>query len=109
MRCSTKRRSCVLPIEWLASADADLMEILDYISDRNEQAADRLYSLISGSLETASEHPYIFKPSLRVAGTREIVVHPNYIVFYHVTESQIQVVNVVHARQQFPKGNWGSR
>jgi plasmid stabilization system protein ParE len=30
----------VLPVEWKASADADLLEILAYISERNELAAE---------------------------------------------------------------------
>ena len=60
----------MLPVEWKGSADAELLEILAYISDRNEQAAERLYERIQRDLEHASEHPYIFKPSLRVPGAR---------------------------------------
>jgi toxin ParE1/3/4 len=94
----------VLTIEWKASADADLLEILDYISERNEQAALRLFERIEQDVEHAAEHPYLFKPSLRMPGLREIVTHPNYIVFYRVTATCIEVVNVVHARREFPGG-----
>ncbi|PLC48822.1 type II toxin-antitoxin system mRNA interferase toxin, RelE/StbE family [Pollutimonas subterranea] len=48
-----------------------------------------------------AEHPYLYKPG-RISGTREIVAHPNYIVVYKVTYSTIEVMNVVHARQQYP-------
>ena len=44
----------------------------------------------------------LFKRSTRVMGCREIVVHPNYVVLYVVTESKILVVNVVHASRNFP-------
>jgi len=37
-----------------------------------------------------------------VAGTREAVVHPNYILIYRVLDDRVEVVNVVHARQQYP-------
>jgi toxin ParE1/3/4 len=37
-----------------------------------------------------------------MAGTREIVVHPNYIVFYEVTDA-IEVLAVVHATENYPK------
>ena len=100
----TKRSLRVLPIEWKASAEAELLEILAYISDRNELAAERLYQRIQQDLEHASEHPYLFKPSLRIPGAREIVNHPNYSVLYRVTSICIQVVNVVHSRRQFPDG-----
>jgi plasmid stabilization system protein ParE len=33
----------VLLIEWTAAAKLDLLEILDYIAERNEKAADRLF------------------------------------------------------------------
>ncbi|MHB1737256.1 MAG: type II toxin-antitoxin system RelE/ParE family toxin [Acidithiobacillus sp.] len=35
-------------------------------------------------------------------GLREIVAHPNYIVLYRVTATCIEIVNVVHARREFP-------
>jgi len=97
------KRKPVLPIEWRASADADLVEILDFISERNEQAAERLLGLIEDTLEHAAEHPYLYRPSQRIPGLREIVAHPNYIVFYRVTATCIEVVNVVHARREFPE------
>lgn len=33
--------------------------------------------------------------------TREIVAHPNYIVVYRVLPDRIQVVEVLHSRQQY--------
>ena len=92
----------MLPVEWKASADADLLEILDSISEHNEQAAERLFDRIQYDLEHAAEHPYLFKPSQRIPGMREIVTHPNYVVLYRVTATCIEVVNVVHARREFP-------
>jgi len=92
----------VLPVEWKASANADLLDILDSVSEHNEQAAERLFDRIQYDLEHAAEHPYLFKPSRRISGMREIVVHPNYVVFYRVTATCIEVVNVVHARREFP-------
>ena len=92
----------MLPIEWRASAKADLLEILDYIGERDAPAAERLFERIQQDLEHAAEHPYLFKPSQRMPGLREIVTHPNYIVFYQVTQTCIEVVGVVHARREFP-------
>jgi toxin ParE1/3/4 len=94
----------LLLIEWKASADADLLEILNSISEHNEHAAERLFDRIQYDLEHAAEHPYLFKPSQRIPGMREIVTHPNYVVFYRVTVTCIEVVNVVHVRREFPVG-----
>jgi plasmid stabilization system protein ParE len=46
------------------------------------------------------DHPFIHRPG-RVTGTREAVVHPNYILIYRVAE-QIEILAVLHARQQYP-------
>ncbi len=92
----------MLLIEWSATARVDLLAILDYIAQRNELAAHRLFERMQQDLEHAAEHPYLFKSSPRVPGLREIVTHPNYIVFYQVTATSIKVVNVVHTRREFP-------
>ncbi|WP_353747698.1 type II toxin-antitoxin system RelE/ParE family toxin, partial [Shigella sp. FJ200801] len=52
-----------------------------------------------------TEHPYLYPPSERVLGLREIVTHPNYIILYRVTASSIEVVNIVHSRRQYPGKN----
>ncbi len=45
--------------------------------------------------------PYLFRRG-RVPGTREYVVHPNYIVVYRVGQNVIDVLRVLHSRQQYP-------
>ncbi len=94
----------MLPIEWRDEASADLLQILNFIAERNEQAAFDLQDRIERALEHLSEHPYLYKPSQRRAGTRELVAHPNYIVFYEVTD-KVEILAVVHARREFPEGN----
>jgi plasmid stabilization system protein ParE len=37
-----------------------------------------------------------------VPGTREAVVHPNYILVYRVTADAVEIVNLVHARREYP-------
>ncbi|WP_090220109.1 type II toxin-antitoxin system RelE/ParE family toxin [Pseudomonas cedrina] len=37
----------------------------------------------------------------RLSGTREMVVHPNYLVVYRVIE-QVEILTVLHTRQEFP-------
>ena len=57
--------------------------------------------LIEASVLPAAEHPYLYR-SGRVPGTREIIAHPNYIVVYQVMAERIEVVSVLHARQEYP-------
>jgi plasmid stabilization system protein ParE len=39
----------------------------------------------------------------RVAGTHEFVSHPNYIIVYRRTLIAVEILNIVHSRQQYPK------
>jgi len=77
------------------------VEIIDYIEQRNALAAQSLHAAIVQSAENLTLMPYLFRPG-RVAGTREIVVHPNYIVVYLVGSDMIDILRILHSRQQYP-------
>lgn len=93
----------MLPVIWLASARDDLREIVAYIAHDNPPAARRVKNLLAQAILPIAEHPYLFRSSDRIPGLREIVAHPNYIVLYRVAAERIEIVNVVHARQQYPR------
>lgn len=87
-------------VEWRPDARAALIEILDYIDERNSQAAVALLEDIESATSALPEHPYLYRFG-RVSNTREIVVHPNYLVVYRVTD-RIEILNVLHSRRQYP-------
>lgn len=91
----------MLPILWRASARADLALILRTIAKDNLSAARHMKGLIESAVLPTAEHPYLYRKG-KTPATREIVAHPNYIVVYRVTIECIEVVNVVHARREFP-------
>jgi toxin ParE1/3/4 len=91
----------VLKLVWRASALDDLSDIIGYIAERNFRAAVKLHAEIEACAAMLPDHPFLYRPG-RVDGTREAVVHPNYILIYQVGAEMIEVVSVVHARQQYP-------
>lgn len=93
----------MLPIFWLTSARDDLRQIVTYIAHDNPTAARRMKKRLEESVLPTAEHPYLYRTSDRVPGMREIVAHPSYAVLYQVTATRIEVVNVVHTSQQFPR------
>ncbi|OUI88673.1 plasmid stabilization protein ParE [Acetobacter persici] len=92
----------MLPIVWTEAADENLAEITERIGEDNISAAERMWLRLRSCVLPLSTHPYLYPISERIPGLREIVAHPNYIVLYRVTSSSIEIVNVVHARRQFP-------
>mgnify|MGYP000098876466 CR=1 FL=1 len=88
-------------VRWSDEATTDLVEIIDYIEQHNVAAAQSLHAAVVHSAESLPLMPYLFRLG-RVAGTREHVVHPNYIVVYKVGNDVIEILRVLHSRQQYP-------
>lgn len=91
----------MLPIIWRTRARADLAEIIRYIANENPQAARQLNERLESAVLPLAEHPYLHRLG-RVPGTRELVAHPNYLLVYRVAAEHIEIVNVLHARQEYP-------
>jgi addiction module RelE/StbE family toxin len=92
----------VTALVWRETALADLEAIHGYIAERNARAADRLQDVIEACAERLPEHPFMYRPG-RAEGTREAVVHPNYILVYRVTADAVEILNVVHTRRRYPE------
>lgn len=95
-------RNAVLKLEWKATAIADLLAIVDYISDDNPDAAQALKDEIEVKTSRIPDNPQLFRVG-RVDGTREMVVRPNYIVIYVEDAVAVTILRVLHAAQQWPE------
>lgn len=93
----------VRALEWREAARADLFAIVDYISDDNPDAAQRLKDEIEGKISKLPERPQLYRHG-RVAGTREMVVGCNYVVVYTESGRAIVILRVLHAARQWPPG-----
>lgn len=87
-------------VEWRPEARAELRAILEYIIERNATAANELNEAIEAATTALPDHPYLYRMG-RIPGTREIVVHPNYLVVYRITD-WVEILTVLHARQEYP-------
>ena len=89
-------------LEWSAKAAADLMAIVDYISNDNPDAAQALKEDIEAKVLRLRENPRLYRIG-RVDGTREMVVSSNYIVVYTDNPNAVIILRVLHAAQQWPR------
>jgi len=88
-------------LEWRETARADLLAIVDYISDDNPDAAQRLKDDIEAKAAKLPEHPKLYRAG-RIAGTREMVVRSNFVVVYIEDTRAVTILRVLHAAQQWP-------
>lgn len=91
-----------IALQWRPQAQADLLEILEYIAEDDLDAAVVLQREIDDKTAALPLHPKLYKLSARVPGMRELVIRPNYVVFYRESAHLVEIVNVVHARRQWP-------
>lgn len=88
-------------LEWHPAARADLLAIVDYISDDNIEAAQRLMDEIEMRAAALTERPKLYSAG-RVAGTREMVVRATYVVVYTEDEQAVTILRVLHGARQWP-------
>ena len=88
-------------VEWKESARVDLLEIIDYISDDNPDAAQKLKDEIETKAAKLPSHPKMGRQG-RVAGTREIVVHKNYVMVYTENVKAISILRLLHVARSWP-------
>ena len=91
----------MLNLRWESEARRQLDETVYYIGQRDGAAAARLEEALGRSAERLTLTPFIGRPG-RIAGTREWIVHPNYLLIYRISETTIDVIRVLHARQRYP-------
>jgi toxin ParE1/3/4 len=91
----------MLPVVWLDSAADDLKIIIEFIAERNPVAAAKLASQLIDDADRLSFMPSIYRHG-RVAGTHELVSHPNYIIVFRTTLAAVEILAVLHSRQQYP-------
>lgn len=88
-------------LAWTRMASSDRKAIREYIAQDNPAAALALDELFAEKAGRLLDHPGLGRPG-RVAGTRELVIHQNYILIYDTAGDLLRVLRVLHAARQWP-------
>ena len=88
-------------LSWTPEALDDRRAIYDYIEAANPLAALNMDELFSEKVRNLLDHPGLGRNG-RVSGTRELVVHKNYVLIYDTTADMVRVLRVLHAAMQWP-------
>lgn len=79
----------------------NLQAIHDHIAQDNPDAALDLVLDIDGQVDDLAD-PNFPRRQGRVAGTLELVAHPNYIVVLQQTATTVTAKTVLHVAKQYP-------
>lgn len=90
-------------IGWRPRARQDLRGIIQFIAKDNRARSKAFGKLLQVKVARLALFPNLGRPG-RIENTRELIVHPNYIVFYRVLEDArvVQILRVKHAARQWP-------
>jgi toxin ParE1/3/4 len=93
----------MLPLRWTEQAVEHLGGIADFISLSSPLYAEGMILRIELRLQLPRTHPQIGKPALEFGDQtiRELVEHP-YRIFYRPLPDCIEVLAIVHGRNEIP-------
>ncbi len=91
-----------MKVSWTRPAYDQLAEILQYLSERDRQAAGRLVVDIDRRLEQLGKHPNLGRVG-RISGTRELVLTRSpYLLAYRVTD-RVEILALMHGAREWPE------
>ena len=91
-----------MKLRWTRVALQDLRHLYEYIAEDNPSAAISMVNRIQEATQRLKKHPQMGRPG-RVQGTRELIIAGSpYIVVYVLSDSEIQIVAVIHSAMRWP-------
>ncbi len=90
-----------MKLEWSVPADADLLEILEYIWQDNPDAAVRMDAQIHKAAQSLLSFPKKGQTG-RVPGTRELSITSKYKLIYEVDGDVVRILTVIHTARHWP-------
>jgi len=94
-------------VYWTRESLDDRRTIFEWIEADSPRAAIELDELIQEKAGSLSRHPNLGKPG-RVDGTRELVLHRNYLLVYEIVNEQVWILRILHAARRWPVHEEGS-
>ena len=90
-----------MPLFWTPESIQDREDIYDFIEADNPTAALELDEMFSEKALHLVDPPGLGRLG-SVIGTRELVVHPNYILVEDERGDRVRVLRVLHAARRWP-------
>ena len=90
-----------MKLVWQPTSRRDRERIYRYINAEAPKSARQIDRIFTEAALGLIDYPQRGRTG-RLAGTRELVVHPNYILVYRVKPDLIEILTIIHAAQLWP-------
>jgi toxin ParE1/3/4 len=94
----------IYPINYLPSAQQDLLEIIDYISQDDMQTAFAFVNELDTSIAKLATFPLmgLIPDDLRLQSLKyRMLIIQNYLVFYVVLDDEIEIRRILHGKRKY--------
>jgi toxin ParE1/3/4 len=88
-----------MALKWTKTALRTLDEIAQYITQDNPTRATSFIKELRQSTEKLSSFPGMGRAG-RVHGTRELVIHENYLAIYRVRADDVEILRIHHVARK---------
>ena len=88
-----------MAVKWLKVALENMATIADYIAQDKPDRATSFVREIREKTLVLADFPGVGRAG-RVAGTRELIAHKNFLVIYRVKGKNIEIIRVRHVAQK---------
>lgn len=85
-----------MSIKWTKAALRSVDEIAGFIAKDNPARATSFVRELQSAVTKLQDHPGMGRAG-RVPGTRELVLHKNYIAIYRVRSDDVEILRLHHA------------
>ncbi len=91
-----------MAVKWTKTALANLVTIVEYIEKDNAERTKSFALKYKRKTNSLAGFPGMGRPG-RLIGTRELVIHPNYIIPYRMRGGVVEILRVKHVARRWPR------
>ena len=88
-----------MALRWTRAALGSVDEIAEFIAKDNPNRATSFVLELKDAVTRLQVHPGMGRAG-RVPGTRELVLHKNYIAIYRVRGDDVEILRLLHAARK---------
>ncbi|WP_274626243.1 type II toxin-antitoxin system RelE/ParE family toxin [Arvimicrobium flavum] len=88
-------------IRWTPEAEADRLEIFEYVAAHDPAAADRLNATFDRAIDRIRRFPLSAREG-KLIGSRELIPHPSYRIVYEIRSDTIWIAAIFHTARRWP-------
>ena len=88
-----------MALRWTRTALGSVDEIAEFIAKDNPSRATSFVLELKDAVTRLQVHPGMGRAG-RVPGTRELVLHKNYIAIYRVRGDDVEILRLLHAARK---------